>query len=382
MPVKDLKRWSTFCTSWTDISQPQPSPSFERSLSFSSISPSSTLNFSSYDNHYLKSSTALKSFEPKNFWINELPSNTHELNKGHPQQKQTVFPMPSNPSSTPTSTSSSEIRDQMESQCVLPRFNEYNAENLRTLCNALEQKAPTHKEIVFEIASTVLHCRSGMAKRKGKHVSKDNNEHGNKEETCLFFQGGDVDAKEKIARELARLIFGSEDKLVSIALSSFSSTRADASEDRNKRVRDEQNCNYVERFAEAIFSNPHRVFFLEDIEQADYSSQMGIKKAIERGRIPKCVSREEASFCDAIIILSCERFRSRSRACSPSTKHKADVSSRDDDQASSSISLDLNISINGGEEEEDKVAQGESMDEIGLLSSVDRCIFFKNFQDK
>ena len=373
MPVKDLKRWSIFCTSSTDISQPQPLAPFERSLSFSSISPSSTLNFSSYENHYLKSSLSLQSFEPKNFWAKELP-------KDHPEQRLTMFPISSNPT-TPTSTSSSEIRDQMESQCVLPRFNEYNAENLRTIRNALERKAPWQKEIVFDIASTVLRCRSGMAKRKGKHVSNDNDGHGIKEDTCLFFQGSDVDAKEKIARELARLIFGSEEKFISIALSSFSSTRVEASEDRNKRGRDEQNCNYVERFAEAILSNPHRVFFLEDIEQVDYSSQMGIKKAIERGKIAKYLSGKEASFCDAIVILSCESFRSRSRACSPSTKIIADVSSKEDDPASSSVSLDLNISINGGEEIDDNTVHGKSMDEIGLLASVDRCVFFTNHQD-
>ena len=274
----------------------------------------------------------------------------------------------SNPNSTPNSTSSSDV---MEMEYV-QRFKELNAENLKTLCGALEKKVPWQKDIIPEIASTILKCRSGMARRKGKVKNSEA-----KEETWFFFQGVDMDAKEKIARELARLVFGSQNSFVSIALSSFSSTRADSTEDlRNKRSRDEQSCSYIERFAEAVASNPHRVFLAEDVEQADYCSQMSIKRATERGKITNS-NGEEISLSDAIIILSCESFSSRSRACSPPIKQKSDESCEEEkggveaEETSPCVSLDLNICI------DDDSVDDESIDDIGLLESVDRRITFK-----
>ncbi|KMT06658.1 hypothetical protein BVRB_7g158230 [Beta vulgaris subsp. vulgaris] len=403
MPVKDLcKRWGSICTS--------SSPSFERTLSFSSLSPSSSTSNFSYDHHPLRLKSTHHCFEPKNFWLTEPLNKTQEQptftmsmspkdrgnNIDHPQRKHTTCTtfISSNPNSTPTSTSSSDIMDPLESQCV--RFKEYNAENLKILCNALEQEVPHQKDIIFDIVSTILHSRSGLSRRKA-------NEQNIKEETWLFFQGVDIEAKEKIARELARLIFGtSQDKFVSIGLSSFSSTRVlvDSFEDpRNKRLRDEQSCSYIDRFANAISEDSNRVFFIEDIEQVDYCSQIGIKKAIERGKISKHSSGEEVSFGSAIIILSCERFSSRSRACSPSIKQK-DVTHHEDNQeminkgdgacsndtitTSPSISLDLNICINDDDDDNDdeyNAADSKSMDEIGLLASVDKCIVFKSHQE-
>jgi len=259
------------------------------------------------------------------------------------------------------------------------RFKELNSENLKTLCNALEKKVSWQKDIIPEIASTILQCRSGMVRRKGKVRNSEEV----KEETWLVFQGVDVEAKEKITRELARLVFGSHNHVVSIALSSFASTRADSTEDysRNKRSREETSCSYIERFAEAMMNNPHRVFLVEDIEQADYCSQLGFKRAMERGRVADS-NGEEIALCDAIIILSCESFSSRSRTCSPSIKQKSmseeekingDIGTLE--ETSPCVSLDLNISIDDENEVEDR-----SVDEIGLLESVDRKIIF-NFQE-
>ncbi|KAF4402810.1 hypothetical protein G4B88_010262 [Cannabis sativa] len=208
-----------------------------------------------------------------------------------------------NSNSTPTSASSNDVVMETE---YSQRFKELNAENLKTLCNALEKKVPWQKDIIPEIASTILKCRSGLVRRKG-HNSKNNN-NDLKEETWLFFQGVDMNAKEKIAKELAKLVFGSQNDFVSIALSSFSSsvTRADSSEDYSggggggKRSRDEQSCSYIERFGEAVSFNPHRVFLVEDVEQADFCSQLGFKRAIERGRVCNS-SGEEVDLRDAIV---------------------------------------------------------------------------------
>lgn len=305
--------------------------------------------------------------------------------------KQPMFFLP-NPNSTPTSASSSDVMEAAYSH----KFKELNSENLKTLCSALEKKVPWQKDIIPNIVSTILKCRSGMVSRKGKELELNGGSNTTtdlnhvKEETWLFFQGVDTDAKEKIAKELAKLVFGSQNFFVSIALSSFSSTRADSTEDYgrnnvNKRSRDEQSCSYIERFGEAVSLNPHRVFLVEDVEQADYFSQIGFKRAIERGRVVNS-SGEEVELRDAIVILSCESFSSRSRACSPPTKQKIELNQpkdQDHDQVvgetSPCVSLDLNISFDDQMDEHGSAHEDDdqSIDDIGLLESVDRRIIFK-----
>lgn len=325
----------------------------EKTLTFSSISPSSNPGFS-YDQQ-----------QHPDFWTSSHTNKPNEptLRMYIPEHKDTK----SNPSSNPNSTSSSDV---METEYI-SKFKEFNSQNHITLCNALEKKVPWQKDIIPEIVSTILQCRSGMSRRRGKVINSGEV----KEETWLLFQGVDMDAKEKIARELARLVFGSNRSLVSLTLSSFSSTRADSTEDcRNKRSRDEQSSSYIERFADAVSSNPHSVFLVEDIEQADYCSQLGFKKAIERGRLTDS-NGEEVRLSDAIIILSCESFSSRSRACSPSGKQKLCEEEKDEitclEDTSPCVSLDLNISI------DDVCEKDPSLDDRGLLESVDRRIIFK-----
>jgi len=328
--------------------QKQPYHCDDKILTLSSVSPSSSTSGFSYEQQQHPNNVSQSNHE-RHFWISQSGTKANE---------------PSNPNST----SSSDLVEMEQ----LNTFKELNLENMRTLCNALEKKVPWQKDIIPEIASTVLQCRSGLVKRKGK-----NNDHDAKEETWLFFQGVDLEAKEKIAKELARLVFGSYNNFISISLSSFASTRADSSEEsRNKRTRDEASCTYIERFGDAMSSNPHRVFLVEDIEQVDCFSQIGFKRAIEKGKVLDS-NGEEVGFNDAIIILSCESFSSRSRVCSP--KQRSSQEDKDDDinvatleETSSYVSLDLNISIDEDYNEDDRL-----VDEIGLLESVDRKILFK-----
>ncbi|KAL5710428.1 hypothetical protein ACHQM5_020989 [Ranunculus cassubicifolius] len=366
LQVRDLcKKWNSIC----NVVHHHPSNN-NKTINFSSISPSSSTSISSYDQHYpelhqnhlswLSIAEPNHSRRKQQFWMAET------TDEEEPDLRMSVFLPNSNPNSTPNSASSSS--EAMETE-YCKRFKEVGTENLKILCNALEEKVPWQKDIIPEIASTILQCRSGMIRRKDKAKPK--------EETWFFFQGTDVHGKEKIARELASLIFGSSKNYLSIGLSSFSSSpRADSMEDlRNKRGRDESSCSYLERLAEAITRNPHRVFLVEDIEQVDYCSQLGFKRAIERGTIMSS-NGDEVCLSDAIIILSCESFSSRSRACSPSAKIKLDQSNEEeiDEETSPSVSLDLNLSA-----EEDNV-DDQCIDDIGLLESVDRQIVF-NMQD-
>ncbi|PQM39905.1 protein SMAX1-LIKE 3 [Prunus yedoensis var. nudiflora] len=387
VPVSDLcKKWNSICNS---MHQQHSNNSSEKTLTiFSSLSPSSSISNFSYEQQQQPQHPNLHhhhSWRHQHFWIsgsncNKAVDDQPSLRMYIPENNSPKQPISSNPNSTPTSASSSDV--VMETDHYVQRFKELNTENLKTLCSALETKVPWQKDIVPEIASTILKCRSGTVRRKGNKMG--NYSDVTKEETWLFFQGIDMEAKLKVARELARLVFGSQTNLTSIALSSFSSTRADSTEDcRNKRSRDEQSCSYVERFAEAVSFNPHRVFLVEDVEQADYCSQMGFKRAIERGRITNS-SGEEVGLGDAIIILSCESFSSRSRACSPPIKQKLSQGSHEEDnrdvaaleQTSPCVSLDLNISFDDGGVDGDRT-EDQSIDDIGLLESVDRRIIFK-----
>ena len=91
------------------------------------------------------------------------------------------------------------------------RFKELSAENLKVLCSALEKEVPWQAEIVPEIASTVLQCRSGMARRREAAVSSSrpsSTQACAKEDTWMLFHGGDAEGKARVARELARLVFG------------------------------------------------------------------------------------------------------------------------------------------------------------------------------
>ncbi|KAF8397962.1 hypothetical protein HHK36_016888 [Tetracentron sinense] len=367
--IRDLcRKWNSICST---VHKQLYSP--EKILKFSSVSPSSSNSASLHDQHYPDLPVVVEpkqSWMEHNFWISTTVDEVFEPNLRIyiPEYQDPKPALLSNPNSTPNSASSSDIAIEME---YLHRFKEFNTENLKTLSDALEQKVPWQKDIIPEIASTILQCRSGMIRRKGKLKYSET-----KEDTWFSFQGVDMEGKGRIARELANLVFGSQTNFISIGLSSFSSTRADSIEDfRNKRSRDESSCSYLERFAEAVCSNPHRVFLVEDVEQYDYCSQMGIKRAIERGKI-NCPNGGEVCLSDAIIILSCESFTWKSRASSPPIKQKLgeieeEKSAGSEKDSRSCVSLDLNISV------EDNDVGEQTIDDIGLLESVDRRIIFK-----
>ncbi|KAJ6746006.1 CHAPERONE PROTEIN CLPD CHLOROPLASTIC [Salix koriyanagi] len=341
MSIKDLcRKWNSFCSSIHH--QPYFS---EKTLTFSSVSPSSSTSYDQQYPSFQQTRNEWPIVEPKQtlreqpFWLGTGTLNRCRIDEpslkmyiSEPKDYTKQLPFSSNPNSTPNSTSSSDV---MEVE-YLHRFKELNAENLKILSIALEKKVPWQKDIIPAIASTILQCRSGMIRRKGK-VKKH-----------------------------------------------FSSTRADSTEDRrNKRSRDEQSCSYIERFSEAVSNNPRRVFLVEDVEQADYSSQIGFKRAIESGRITNS-NGQEVGLSDAIVILSCESFSSRSRACSPPIMQITDGSQEEGNNGGSGagaalmedttpcISLDLNISV-----EDDSILEDQSIDDIGLLESVDGRIVFK-----
>lgn len=223
----------------------------------------------------------------------------------------------SNPNSSPNSASSSEVvmEEEDEEEDYLKDFKLISDSLSKTIPNCPKHKAD-------EISATIL-----KNKKKTKHFHDDH-----QESCCLSFIGNDDQnqAKEKTARELAKLLFGSQSKFIPIGMTNFKQQiDEEKSKSCKKRGRDEMGWNYLERFAEAVNENPHRVFFMEDIEQIDYCSLKGLKEAIQKGR----VKLSDGEFCplkDAIIIFNAQ---------------KQIVKQEQQEENSRFVSLDLNIAI-------------------------------------
>jgi ATP-dependent Clp protease ATP-binding subunit ClpA len=107
---------------------------------------------------------------------------------------------------------------------VHPKFTELTAENLKVLCKTLENRVPHHEDIVADIASVVLQCRSGM-------MTRGTRRHREKPDlaTWLLFHGRDTDGKKAVAQELARLVFGSYTNFISISLSNYTPVHSKSS---------------------------------------------------------------------------------------------------------------------------------------------------------
>ncbi|KAI4347768.1 hypothetical protein L6164_008551 [Bauhinia variegata] len=375
--LKDLcKKWNSFCSSV----HRHTSIILEKPLKFASPSSSPCASVSSHEFKPNTHQSHLKNWplisEPK-----ELPRECElytETGDDCCESNLIMFmpdrnvPKPdllSNPNSSPNSASSSEAVEGLESTEI---FKELNPENLKILIEALESKVPQHKDIVHEIASTVLRCRSGMRKSKNSFVKREE-----KQETWIFFLGADSQAKEKVSRELAKVVFGSYSNYVTIGLSSFaSSPRVDSTEEsKGKRARNEKGSTYLQRFGEEVNENPHRVFFMEDLDHVDYFSQKGIKKSIESGSLT-IAGGESVPLKDAIIIFSCESYSSVSSAYSlPKTSQSAgneEKEKQDDlEEKNLCLSLDLNIAI------EDDARDVHLAGDNGILELVDKKVHFE-----
>ncbi|CAA0843002.1 Double Clp-N motif-containing P-loop nucleoside triphosphate hydrolases superfamily protein [Striga hermonthica] len=333
--VKELcKKWNTFCNSTH-----KTPPLLDKTLTFS-YTPLSYPCFS-FDHQKIDSTrihNRLSSPDPTQ--ISNPLGSLHMPETSNINSRNTI---------SSNSASSSEVMEVDHAR----HFNEFNGENLNALCDALGKEVPWQKDVIPEIVGTILQCRSGMLKRKSLSGG-----HGPKQETWLLFLGPDkAQSKERISKELAKIVFGSYSSFLSFGPGSTSATSS----------------NYVERFGRAVSENPHRVFLLENLEQVDRCSRMGIKRAIERGRIMD-ETGQEFGFRDAIIVLSCKGFGpTRARS---SDKQETDKNGVVDEDESPCFSLDLNVSLEG-EAINDDDDEGFEFDEFGIFENVDRCLVFK-----
>uniref|UniRef100_A0A0D9W4T1 Clp R domain-containing protein n=1 Tax=Leersia perrieri TaxID=77586 RepID=A0A0D9W4T1_9ORYZ len=361
------KTWGSICGA---------KPSQRMTLHFSApVSPASSI--SSYEHGHTHN-------QPRQSWL------LADLDAKHPWTKpkrESGANSSSDKNANNRSNDSGASNGSVEVECR-SRFKELNAENLKLLCAALEKEVPWQKEIVPEVASAVLQCRSGIAKRRDKSRSTEA-----KEETWLFFLGGDAHGKERVARELANLVFGSRKSLLSVKLGAASSPSASGSTEEHHRSKRPKTMTStasnacLERLYDAVSENPHRVIFVEDVEQGDHSWQVGIKEAIDRG-VLRSQTGDEVGVGDAIIILSCESFEARSRAGSPLSKkmkvekedeakegQTSDHDRKEIEGVGASSCFDLNIDMES--DQADELKSGD----VCLLTAVDRALLFRRQED-
>ncbi|CAN1747695.1 Protein SMAX1-LIKE 3 [Linum perenne] len=281
----------------------------------------------------------------------------------------------SNPNSSPNSASSSEASDDREDG--LESFKKFNGENLKILCSSLEQKVPQQKQIIPEIATAVLECRSGMKRRK---LSICSNRTEKREDTWLLFSGSDSQGKENVARELARAVFGSsQTSFVAINKLPIASTTESVSsssgdyhhhhkEESSNDCSDDDLGRELKHFGLALNENPHRVFFFEDFRRTAWRR---FEKAIRTGRA-KLPGGETVPLKDAIVILSSNHLESSSAP--PRRKRKRG------DQGHF-LSLDLNMAIEGeaedsGDDLDDDYEDSIDQQRNAIAELVDRRIVF------
>ncbi|XP_006367244.1 uncharacterized protein [Solanum tuberosum] len=359
------KKWNSICSSVHKQQQPHFLEKGLISPLSSSPSPCSSNSISSSNDHMIKSSTKLhKSLLnwPVIFEPNQSPKEHQFFISDQNEVVSSTKPeLLSNPNSSPNSASSSEASGYIEN---IDRFKEFNSDNMKVLCKALEKKVPWQKDIIPDIVSTILECRS------------------KKKESWLFFLGGDSEGKEKISRELAKIVFGSSSEedhnFVSIGISSFSSSSKSDSTDLNnqevisnkKRSRNEHGRTYLERFVDAIQENPNRVFVMEDIDQVDTFSLKGIKKSIETGRLTLS-DGDLVSFKDAIIIFNSERLSSKKCDDDDNDNDNQDSKEKNQENIGDDESiLDLNVASH------EELANGDE-NLVGIWEAVDKQVMFK-----
>ncbi|EPS70450.1 hypothetical protein M569_04308, partial [Genlisea aurea] len=247
------KKWNAICGSAAHRKHHFLEKAFSLSSSSSSSSHSSSASISSNGQSKTKVLHWAGVFEPSQV----VPKQEHCLflheNDSELCSKPNLLsflppPKPellSNPSSSPNSASSSEANEYTETN------------NFNNLCTALEKKVPWQREIIPDVVSGILRCRSGVKPNR-------------RMESWLLFLGPDSNGKETIGRELAETIFDSHDSFVSIGISSFSNTRDGSMEEvSNKRTRNEHGASVFERFLDAVGDNPSRLFYLEDFDLVD-----------------------------------------------------------------------------------------------------------------
>jgi hypothetical protein len=185
----------------------------------------------------------------------------------------------------------------------------------------------------------------------------------------VALHGKDVHGKKAMAEELAKLVFGSYTKF---ALLNAGNTGKLALKRRRWPNVDH---GYVGvRLFEAIIEDPHRVLFINDIDQLDHESEIAIKNVIVTGRIMGCNGGGVASLEDAIIVLSSKASELGLLASSspPTKRRRIGEGGAEQQVESRCVVFDLNDRMEEVEEEEEE----NLVDTAGIMGVVDGVFHF------
>ncbi|KAE8806238.1 hypothetical protein D1007_17670 [Hordeum vulgare] len=263
---------------------------------------------------------------------------------------------------------------QADAACRRPKFTELTATNLKIMCDALELRAPWHRSIVPGISSTVLRCRSGVARRRTSSSSSLT------AATWLLFLGSDVGGMMAVARELARLVFGSYAEFTALQVQCDTDIPARSGKLDLKRQRSRDNGDGGDvgaRLFEAVAENPHRVMLIDGVDRLDRDSEMRFKNAMAGGGMVRGCNGDVVGLEDAIVVLSASGLldsRYVDSSSSPRVKRRLNEQNRDEGDAAEMEgrsrlrhSWDLNACAMDGEGElEDGLVGDEGiMDAVG-----------------
>ncbi|XP_024310742.1 protein SMAX1-LIKE 3-like [Brachypodium distachyon] len=274
----------------------------------------------------------------------------------------------------------------IQAACRQPKFTELTAENHKILCGALMLRVPWHGAIFPGISTVVLLCRSGMTRRARENLTSSSSR---TTATWLLFQGRDNGGGNLVARELARLVFGSYSEFTALEVLGNSDIITPTRNGKQipaikgKRSLLNNDCGgYVgERLFEAIRENPHRVILINGVNRLDRDSKTFVKNAVKEGTVRGC-NGEVVSLEDVIVVLmNSEVVDSGSSVLSsPQMKRprlgRQSLEEGDDIQReevrSRRLSIDLNASPEPQEDDEDDSAE----ENAGITDVVDGVFFF------
>ncbi|KAM3353638.1 hypothetical protein ACQJBY_024661 [Aegilops geniculata] len=263
-----------------------------------------------------------------------------------------------------------------------PKFTELTAHNLKIMCHALELRVPWHGNIVPGISSTVLQCRSGVTRRRAGN--KPSSSLSSSMTTWLLFRGRDGVGKTAVARELARLVFGSYADFT--ALQGYPDIPVRNGKLALKRLRSPENdgdgngVDVEARLFEAIAENPHRVILIDGADQLGRDSETCIKNVMAGGTMMGGCNGDVVGLEDAIVVLSYDVLDPRSVVCASSPRVKRPFSRQNREEGDTTkmevrsggrLRWDLNVCAVDGEVEEDNFADDE-----GILNAVDGVFLF------
>ncbi|KAI4995620.1 hypothetical protein ZWY2020_035523 [Hordeum vulgare] len=266
-----------------------------------------------------------------------------------------------------------------QAACRRPKFTELTATNLKIMCDALELRAPWHRSIVPGISSTVLRCRSGVARRRPSSSSSLT------AATWLLFLGSDVGGMMAVARELARLVFGSYAEFTALQVQCDTDIPARSGKLDLKRQRSRDNGDGGDvgaRLFEAVVENPHRVMLIDGVDRLDRDSEMRIKNAMAGGGMVRGCNGDVVGLEDAIVVLSASGLldsRYVDSSSSPRVKRRLNEQNRDEGDAAEMEgrsrlrhSWDLNACAMDGEGELEDGLVGDE----GIMDAVDGIFLF------